>query len=79
MTMTLVGPSDWFQFFKVAIDFWRSTIQKNSLAPKFSCHSMEAETVDHFWHHTRCSQLLPAHRKIIEIDSNASVSEGCEV
>lgn len=40
---------------------------------------MEAPTLEHFWHHTRCGQILPKNRKIIEIDSDATVIEGCEV
>lgn len=39
---------------------------------------MEAETVENIWNHTRCIDLLRGQR-IIEIDAEASVSEGCEV
>ncbi len=39
---------------------------------------MEAETVANVWHHTKCIDLLKG-QKIIEIDSEASVAEGCEV
>lgn len=39
---------------------------------------MEAETIENIWHHTKCIDLL-AGQKIIEIDSESSVTEGCEV
>jgi len=39
---------------------------------------MEAETIENIWHHTKCIDLLKG-QNIIEIDSECSVSEGCEV
>ncbi len=39
---------------------------------------MQAETIENIWHHTKCIDLLKG-QNIIEIDSEASVSEGCEV
>lgn len=39
---------------------------------------MEAETIENIWHHTKCIDLLKG-QSIIEIDSECSVSEGCEV
>jgi hypothetical protein len=39
---------------------------------------MEADTIENIWHHTKCIDLLKG-QKIIEIDSECSVSEGCEV
>lgn len=39
---------------------------------------MEAETISNLWHHTKCIDLLKG-QEIIEIDSECSVSEGCEV
>ena len=39
---------------------------------------MEAETIENIWHHTKCIDLLKG-RSVIEIDSESSVTEGCEV
>jgi hypothetical protein len=39
---------------------------------------MQAETIENIWHFTKCIDLLKG-QKIIEIDSEASVTEGCEV
>lgn len=39
---------------------------------------MEAETAENIWRQTRCIDLLRG-QKIIEIDAEASVAEGCEV
>lgn len=39
---------------------------------------MEAETVENIWHRTKCIDLLKG-QEIIEIDSEASITEGCEV
>ena len=39
---------------------------------------MEADTIENIWHHTKCIDLLKG-QNIIEIDSECSVSEGCEV
>lgn len=39
---------------------------------------MQAETIENIWHYTKCIDLLKG-QKIIEIDSEASVTEGCEV
>lgn len=39
---------------------------------------MEADTIENIWHHTKCIDLLKG-QNIIEIDSECSVGEGCEV
>lgn len=39
---------------------------------------MEEETVQNIWHHLRCKDMLRG-RHIIEIDSEASIAEGCDV
>ena len=39
---------------------------------------MEAETIENVWTHTKCLDLLKGQH-IIEIDSELSVAEGCQV
>lgn len=45
--------------------------------PCLNCN-MEADTIENIWHHTKCIDLLKG-QNIIEIDSECSVTEGCEV